>query len=125
MIHTRALNLIDCVMDLHHCVAMDKLYTSVNFYKACFNHPNKVLIDDVIRKVMRGVSHFLIHEEQKIINRQEKQLGKKKAAIFLGNSSRPNMICTSVYDTKPVHFISMSCEKIGWVVKEMKVWSKS
>ena len=35
------------------------------------------------------------------------------------------MVCTSVYDTKPVHFISMYRENIGWVVKERKFWSNS
>ena len=104
---------------------MDNLYTIIKFAKACLNHPKKVLIHGVITEGIHGFPNCVNQEEQKTINRQEEQSDKKKAAILVGNSTFPNMICTSVYNTKPVHFVSMSCENIGWVVKERKVWSKS
>jgi hypothetical protein len=34
-------------------------------------------------------------------------------------------VAVSVYDTKPVHFLSMSCESIEWITKERKVFSSS
>ena len=123
-IHARVLGLLDCVTESHHRVGMDNLYTSVKFAKVCFNHPKKVLISGMIRKGMRDVPNCVIREEQKTMKRQEEQRGKKKDSILVGNSSCSDMICTSVYDTKPVHFISMYCDNISWVVNGRKVWSK-
>ena len=39
-----------------------------------------------------------------------------KAAVLRGNPNCPNLVATSVYDTKPVHFLSMVCQSIKWVV---------
>ena len=89
------------------------MYTNVKFSKACFNNPKKGLIHGMIIKGMRDDPNCVIREEQKMMKRQEEQCGKTKAAILVGDSSIPNMICTSVYYTKLVHYISISCENIA------------
>ena len=61
-LHACVLGLIGCVTELHHRLGKDNLYTSVKFVKACFNHPEKVLINVVIRKGMRVITNFVTLE---------------------------------------------------------------
>ena len=41
-----------------------------------------------------------------------------KAAVLRGAKECVNLVASSVYDSKPVHYLSMVCNKIKWVVKE-------
>ena len=34
------------------------------------------------------------------------------------------MVAVSIYDTKPVHFLSMCCTEINWMEKTRKTWDK-
>ena len=104
-LHACVIGLIDYVTELHHPIGMDNLYTSVKFTKAWLNNPKKVLIHGVIRKGICGVPNWFVQEEHEMMKRQEDQRGNMKSDILVGDSSFPNMIFTSVYDTKPVHFI--------------------
>jgi hypothetical protein len=45
-----------------------------------------------------------------------------KAAVLKGDPDCPNLVATSVYDTKPVHFLSMSCDSIKWIMKTREVY---
>jgi hypothetical protein len=49
--------------------------------------------------------------------------GTVKAAVLLGDPHCPALLATSVYDTKPVHFLSTVCENIKWMVKERQVFN--
>ena len=49
--------------------------------------------------------------------------GTVKAAILENDPECPNLIAASVYDTKPVHFLSMALESSEWVVKQRAVWN--
>ena len=46
-----------------------------------------------------------------------------KAALLRGNKGCPNLVSYSVYDTKPVHFLSMVCQQLKWIVKEKPVFN--
>ena len=94
---------------------------SVKFDKACFNHLNKVLIHSTIKNGIHGVPNCVIHKEKNNLKRKEEEYRKTKASTSVGNSFIPDLILTSVYITKPVYFMSISCEKTGWVVNESKV----
>ena len=49
--------------------------------------------------------------------------GKTKAAILKGDPKCPDLISTSVYDTKPVHYLSMSSEELKWFGFEKDVYN--
>ena len=49
--------------------------------------------------------------------------GTVKAAVLEGDPECPNLVASSVYDTKPVHFLSMICDSIKWIVKEKSVFN--
>jgi hypothetical protein len=103
---------------------VDNLYMSAKFAKACYNHKNQVLIEGVGRKSGRGVPLHVIQEE---VKRQHEGTtrGTVKAAVLKGDPNCPDFVSVSVYDTKPVHFISMVTDCIKWVTKSRKVWNKA
>ena len=41
--------------------------------------------------------------------------GTVKAAVLEGGPECPNLVASSVYDAKPVHYLSMVSEEIKWV----------
>ena len=49
--------------------------------------------------------------------------GTAKAAVLKGDVDCPNLIAASVYDTKPVHYLSMISKNIQWVEKATKVYN--
>ena len=103
---------------------MDNLYVSAKFARDCYNHSKSVLIHGVARKSGRGVPSLVLQEEVSDKNEIEKVRGTVKAAVLKGDSECPNLCAISVYDTKPVHFITMCNEKIEWIKKKRKVYDK-
>lgn len=102
---------------------MDNLYLSAKFVKAAYNHERKVLIAGVTRKSGRGLPASVLQEEEKNKNKQEAVRGTVKVSVLKGDPDCPAMVAASVYDTKPVHFLSMMCESIEWVMKERLVYN--
>ena len=49
--------------------------------------------------------------------------GTTKAAILKGDPNCPDLIATSVYDNKPLHYLSMPSEELKWVVCEKDVYN--
>ena len=55
---------------------------------------------------------------------QEKVRGTVCAAMLDGDPNCPSLLAVSVYDTKPVHFLSMAAEKICWETKTREVFNR-
>eukprot|EP00957_Ditylum_brightwellii_P205410 15343762-Ditylum_brightwellii.AAC.1 len=89
---------------------MDNLYNSVKIAKACYQHPKKVLVHGVIPKGGRGLPDAVKQEEVTAKKGQAQVRGTTKAAILEGYPDCQNIVVSSVYDIKPVHFISASTE---------------
>ena len=51
--------------------------------------------------------------------------GMTMAAVLTDNPECPNLVAFSVYDMKPVHFLSMACTGLKWIEKWQKVFDKS
>jgi len=96
---------------------------SATFGKAAYTGNNKVLVAVVTRTKDRGLPAMVIQEPVK-----EKDIpttrGTVKAAVLVGDKKCPEMIAMSIYDSKPVHFISMIAESIEWKEKIREVWNK-
>jgi hypothetical protein len=121
-LHSRVMSLFDCLKDKFHRCQMDNLYMSAKFARAAYLHRQKVLIAGVTRKGMRGLPKAVIQEEVKSRRDQLQVRGTVKAAVLEGDPDCASLVATSVYDTKPVHFLSMVCESICWVSKERQVF---
>ena len=102
------MTIFDSLEDDYHHVGMYKnLYNSAGFCRAAYNHPRKVLCHGVARKSGRGIPPSVLQEEVKNITQQRDVRGTVKAAVLEGDLGCPNLVASSVYDTKPVHYLSM------------------
>ena len=95
----------------------DSLYNSAKFCRAGYVH-SKVLINGVTRVGMRGLPKSVIQEVKKKKSDIAGVRGTVKAAVLLGDPNLPNLVASSVYDMKPVHFLSTCCKTIKWIIKE-------
>jgi hypothetical protein len=108
-LHACCLFLMDQLKEKYHACRMDNLYTSARFFREAYAGENKVLCHAVARKSGRGLLKSVIQEEVKNKKQQEKVRGTTKAAVLTGDPENPDLVAFSVYDTKPVHFLSMAC----------------
>lgn len=122
-LHARVLWLFDQLRDNYHRVFMDNLYLSAKFCRSAYSHNRKVLIAGVTRKSGRGLPSSVVQEEKINKSDQLKVKGTVKAAVLKGDPMCPDLLAVSVYDTKPVHFLTMVAERIEWITKERKVYN--
>ncbi len=116
------LGLFDTLEDKGHRVGLDNPYMSARFCKEVYIHPSKVLLHGVTRKGGRGLPVCVIQEEKERPEDKAKARGTVKLAVLEGDDDCPNLVAASVYDQKPVHFLSMACKDVKWIVKERSVW---
>ena len=122
-LHSRVMFLFDSLKDKYHRVGMDNLYNSASFFKHAYLHPNKILCHGVTRKGGRGLPDCVIQVEQTKLSEQRRVRGTVKAAKLDGDPSFPNLVAVSVYDTKPVHFLTTIAKEIKWIQLQRKVWN--
>ena len=51
--------------------------------------------------------------------------GKTKADVLEGGVDFHDLMVFSVYDTKPVHFLSMVAEKLVWDINEKEIYDNA
>ena len=124
-LHARVLSMFDKLKDCHHRCGMDNLYNSAKFCREAFAHPKTVLVHGVTRKSGRGLPDHIIQDEVTSKPEVEKVRNTVKAAVLKGDPKCPGLVAVSVYDTKPVHFLSMVCDKIKWLIKSRPVYDKT
>lgn len=100
---------------------MDNLYNLRKLFTAGYRE--KVLMAGVCRTNGRGIPPSVIQKEEKNTSVADTLRGTTKAARLINCPDCPDLIAASVYDTKPVHLLSMTVESIEWVLKRRKVWS--
>jgi len=95
-----------------------------DFFLEAYASKNKVLCHGVARRSGRGLPKSVIQDEVKNKVQQEKVRGTTKAAVLTGDPEAPDLVAFSVYDTKPVHFLSMACTGLKWIEKRKKVFDR-
>ena len=65
-------------------------------------------------------------DQNKVTNKnlQAEVQGTTKAAVIEGDNEYPNIVAFSVYDTKPVKFLSTACTSLLWKEKTKKIFDK-
>ena len=119
------MSLFDTVTNEYHECGVDNLYMSAKFCRDTYNHPKKVKLHGVTRKSGRGLPSSIMQQEVQNKTEQEKVRGTVLAAKLVGDSKCPSLVAVSVYDTKPVHFLSMKAESIKWEEKSRSVYDRS
>ena len=122
-LHARVMALYDTLKEKFHHIGFDNLYNSAAFCRASFLHPKKPLVHGVTRKGMRGIPPCVQQEEVKNRTLLDSVRGTVKVAKLEGDPECPCLIASSVYDTKPVHYLSMITEKVEWIKKEKDVYN--
>jgi len=102
-------------------IYMDNLFNSRKLYSAL--HMANALTHGVARTTGRGIPPSVVQKEEKNEGKAEKLRGLTQAAVLSNDLQCPNLIACSVYDTKPVHFLSGAAESVHWIEKKRKVWS--
>jgi len=115
--------MFDQLRDRYHKVWLDNLHMSAFFAKQAWNHERCVMVAGVAWTSGRGVPSCVLQETVKT-NQLPTTRCEVKAAVLQGDSKCPDLIGLSIYDNKPVHFISMIAESIKWIVKCRKVWNR-
>ena len=75
------------------------------------------MVHGVARKGMRGIPLSIKQEE--VTNKKKKieVRGTVKVMVLQGDEKFPNIVASSIYNTKPVHFLSMVYTEAMWVSK--------
>ena len=98
-----------------HCF-MDNLFNSRKLYSAAYQIG--ALCHGVCRTNGRGLCEETVQKVEPDIAKARKLHGTTKAAVLMDDPLCPDLICCSVYDTKPVHLLTTCAEYIDWT--EMK-----
>ena len=124
--HSQMFALFEFIEAEGHRVGMENTYKSVKFVKACYTHPKKFLVRDVIRNGGGGggVPDAVKQEDVKNNKPQAQVIGTFKGYFFEGDSDFQIIVVSCVYDAKPMNFISTSIESITCIEKENLVLSK-
>ena len=93
---------------------MVNLYNGTIFCKQTVNHKNKLLVHGVIQKGMQEILKSVMQDE--VISRQGQLLvkGTVKATMLERTSDCINLVASTLWDSKPVHYLSMVCKDIKW-----------
>jgi hypothetical protein len=121
-LHARVLWLFACVKDRRHICGLDNLYNSAKFCRVAYVH-SKVLLNGVTRKGKHVLPKCVLQEEKKKRSDVLAARGTVKAAVLKNDPLLTDLMASSVYDTKPVHFLSTFCESIKWIVKERQTFN--
>jgi hypothetical protein len=81
------------------------------------------MVHGVCRKEGRGISPCVLQKEVKK-NEHAAVRGRTKAAVLEGDPDCADLMAFSVYDMKPVHFLSTVCTSLCWKEKTKRVYDK-
>ena len=112
----------DQLEDNHYQCGLDNLYMSAKFAKLALQR--NVYVHGVTRKGRQGIPSCVLQEEVKNMTAQLGVRGTVKAAILRGDPECDSLVAVSVYDTKPVHFLTTANNSIQWIEKTREVYSK-
>ena len=121
-LHMRVLSLISQLPHKHYTIGMDNLYMSAKFCRAAYELDQKAMLHGVTRPTLRGVPSCV---KQKEVTRKadlEKVRHTVKVARLKGDSVCKDLVCISIYDSKPVYILTNVCNEVKWVEKKKKVW---
>jgi hypothetical protein len=87
------------------------------------------LCQGVTRTYGRGIPDQCIQRTETDINKANHLRGKTIAAVLKlkDDDKCPDLLCVSLYDTKPVHLRSTTtiAKAVDWISKSRKVWSST
>jgi hypothetical protein len=80
-----------------------------------YKHPKKLLTHGVTRKGGHGLPACVIQQEGRTRNEERTVHGTVKTAHLKGDNSITCLVASSMYDTKPVHYLSMVSIQLEYI----------
>ena len=85
----------------------------------------KKMVHGAFCQKFRGLTNFVVQEDYtKYRKKADIMRGKTKDDVSEGDVYCPGIVASSVYDTKPVHFLSMVAEKLVCNINEKDIYDK-
>ena len=123
-LHARVMALFQQLPDSNYKCGMDNLFMSPKFAKIAKNDSGKGVMIHGVCRVSRGIPTCI---QQVAVTKKEDLLrnrGIVKASVLKGDAKCDGLVAASLYDSKPVYFISNACERIEWTKKIRRRWHK-
>ena len=121
-LHAQVLRLINQLPNKYYTLCMDNLYMSTKLCCLAYSMPQKVMVHGVTRPTKRGIPPVIKQEEVSWKEDLKQAWNTVKAAVLQGDQVCTDLVCVSIYDTKPVYFLSNVVEGIEWIEKKRKVF---
>ena len=121
-LHARVLGLISQLPHKYYTLGMDNLYMSAKLCRLAYGLDQRVMIHGVTRPSLRGIPPAIKQNEVTRKGDLEKVRHTVKAAVLKGDEVCKGLVAISLYDTKPVYFLTNACEGITWTQKGKKVY---
>ena len=119
-LNARVLAGIAQLPDKYYTLGMDNLFNSAKLCRAAYSMPQKVMVHGVTRPTLRGIPPIVKQNEVTKKSELESVRHTVKAAKVCGDEVCNNLLAISVYDTKPVYFLTNVAESIEWIKKSRK-----
>jgi len=117
-IHTRVLGLISQLPNTHYILGMDNLFNSAKLCRKALAMDQNVMVHGVTILKLKGIP--LIVKQDGVGKKKELEKARHtvKAAVLKGDEVAKDLVSISLYDTKPVYFLTSACGEINWIKKE-------
>ena len=102
---------------------MDNLFNSRKLYTAAYIVGQ--LCQGVTRTNGRGICDEVVMTAEVDPKKAEARRGESKCAVYMDDPDCPNLVCVSVYDTKPVHILSTIATHVDWKTMTRDVYAAS
>ena len=122
--HARILFMFEQLQGKNFTCGLDNLYISAKFCRAALTLDQQIMTHGVCRTSNRGLPKCVLMQEKCNDIEKAAARGQVKAAVLKGDEHAKDMIAFSVYDTKPVHFISTASLSLKWIKKKKLVYDK-
>ena len=108
-----------------HNFFMDNLYMSALFAKQWKLSKNKVNIHGMTCKDLKGIPLCVMQTKLDNKDVAEKARGIVKVIVVEGDPGAKYLLVISIYDSKPVYFLSSVLDRVYWQIKTRKVYNPS
>ena len=98
---------------------MDNIFISVNLLWAAYaEKKSKTMVHGFFRQRGHGLPNFFVQEYYKKGEKADIMRREANSSVLEGGIECPKIFALSVYDTKPVHFLSMEAERLVCNINE-------
>ena len=117
--HSQILFMLYALPDQYYTCNMDNIFISENFLRSAYSETkSETIVHGVCQNKIVDYPTFLYNN---IIQNREKynnMRGGTNTCVLEVYVECPDLVVLSVYDTNPVHFLSMSADKLVWNINE-------